>query len=113
MAQDRTTMKESYSKHYVKRDPSNQKMIFNEGKAEKGDFIRKVTLTEQTANQLNSQSRQHGFVWIKNEDDSKNKSIYFKSKDDLVQLCKDKGLSTEGNKPDLIARLEEYEKVQQ
>lgn len=104
--------KQSYSKHYVKRDPSNQKMIFKDGKAEKGDFIRKVTLTESTANQLNSQSAQHGFVWVKDEEqpDDKQKDLSSLLKDELVQLCKENNLPFDGNKQDLVARLEEINK---
>lgn len=64
-----------FNKHYVKRDPSNNKMMFdNDGNAVPGDFIRDTTITEGLASELNSQSKHHGTVWVKAEKEAEVKS---------------------------------------
>lgn len=57
--------KKLFNKHYVKRDPSNQKLMFDEkGNGIPGDFIRDVPLLPQMADELNEQSENHGYVWV-------------------------------------------------
>lgn len=79
-------MKETYHKHYIKRDNATLKLMESKGAPVVGDFIRDARITQDIAEELNSMWKNSGVYWVKpatSEDDEK--AVLWAKIDEMVE----------------------------
>lgn len=98
--------KQKYNKHHVKRDPQTLSFIVKDGEPQVGDYIRDVTLPDEIVEELNINSLNSGYIWVKAEKDV---NINLLPVAQLKEMCKENGLDDNGTKAELLKRLKEKE----
>ena len=98
-----------YNKFYVKRDPATGGILKDGDKPKLGDIAKSdCPLEDRHVAILNKDWETTGIFYAEIEEESNQDELYKLTKAELVAKCEELGLDVEGNKPDLIERINNH-----
>lgn len=60
-------MKKTFKKYYVKRNPSTLRLMEKDGEPVLGEFIREARIPQDIADEINSNWKNSGVIWVEDE----------------------------------------------